>query len=272
MDPRQWASMPSRVHAATDVVLDLLARHDVKGTFFVLGWVAHHHPGLVRTILSAGHEIGCHSYTHRLVYDLTPDQFLEDTKAAVHAIEDACGVTPRAYRAPSFSVTTRSLWALRVLVECGFTHDCSIYPVRHDRYGIPGFECRAQVIQTASGPIMEVPAAVVRLSWDRVAPVGGGAYFRLFPYRYTAAGIRRLNAVEGKPACFYFHPWELDSGQPLLVRGWLSRLRTYAGLGRMRSKLGRLLTEFQFDTVNAIHPWSLDASRGLATGVYTAQG
>ena len=265
--PRQWASLPSRVEASTHRVLHLLARHNVKGTFFVLGWVAHRYPGLVREIASAGHEIGCHSYAHRLVYDLSPSQFLRDTRLAVRAIEDASGLTTHVYRAPSFSVTSSSLWALEALVQCGFTHDCSIYPIRHDRYGIPNFGNDARVVHTSSGPIMEVPAATVRLFGRRLAPVGGGAYFRLLPYRYTAAGIRRLNRLEGKPACLYFHPWELDSEQPRLARGWLSQVRTYVGLAQMESKLRRLLTEFEFTTVSSIHPKPENLVRGLPEAV-----
>lgn len=251
-----WDQLPSRVEASTRRTLDVLARHDARATFFVLGWVAERFPALIRQIAGAGHEIGCHSYAHQLVFDMTPEEFRRDTLRARTAIEDACGLSPRAYRAPSYSITRRSLWALDILSECGFTHDSSIYPIVHDRYGIPGFPRHAHVRQTDSGSILEVPAATVQLSPDRVAPVGGGAYLRLLPYRYTAAGLRRLNLSERQPACVYLHPWELDpEQQPLLARGLVARWRTYAGLAGMRAKLERLLAEFRFDTLAAIHPF-----------------
>ena len=249
-----WAELPSRVERQTDRVLDMLATRNISGTFFILGWVAERHPNLIHRIAAAGHQLGCHSYAHRLVYDLTPLEFKQDTERAVRAIEDAAGVAPRVYRAPSFSITSRSLWALEVLVECGFTHDSSVYPIQHDRYGIPGFGRHAQSLHTSSGSIVEVPAATVRLPGDRIAPVAGGGYLRLLPYRYIAAGIRRINEDEGAPACLYFHPWELDPELPRLASGWTSRVRTFAGLRGMASKVERLLGDFQFATLAALHP------------------
>jgi polysaccharide deacetylase family protein (PEP-CTERM system associated) len=164
-------------------------------------------------------------------------------------------------------ITSESMWALDILAESGFTHDSSIYPISHDRYGIPGFGRHAQTLHTASGPIHEVPIATVRLSNQKIAPVGGGGYLRLLPYRYTAAGIRRINEQEGQPACMYFHPWELDLDQPRLASGLVSRLRTYTGLRGMASKLNRLFTEFQFSTMTSIHPGRLEERiRVLAVG------
>jgi polysaccharide deacetylase family protein (PEP-CTERM system associated) len=250
----QWESLPSRVEEQTRRVLELLSRRDVRATFFVLGWVAERHPGLVREILRGGHEVGCHSYAHRLVYDLTPDAFREDTRRAVAVIQDAGGVTPRAYRAPSYSITARSLWALEILVECGFTRDSSIYPVTHDRYGIPGFERHATMLNTPSGPIYEIPIATVQLPMGGVAPVGGGGYLRLLPYRYTAAGIRRINRDDRQPTVIYFHPWEIDNSQPRLASGIVSRLRTYGGLRGMESKLDRLCSEFRFSSLADVYP------------------
>ena len=254
VDAGQWDTLPSLVNPQTRRVLDMFDLHQVKGTFFVLGWVAQRYPSLVREIAARGHEIGCHSFAHRLVYDLTPAEFREDTRRAVKAIQDACGIAPRAYRAPSYSITERSLWAIEILAECGFTHDSSIYPIVHDRYGIPGFGSHARTLATPSGPVVEVPIATVKLSERTVAPVGGGAYLRLLPYRYTAAGIRRLNHHDQQPACIYFHPWELDATQPRLARGWVSRLRTYGGLPSMLRKLTRLLSDFEFTTLMTVHP------------------
>jgi len=247
----EWTSLPSLVEPETQRVLEIFDRHQVKGTFFVLGWVAERHPALIRDIASRGHEIACHSFFHRLVYDLTPAEFREDTRRAVEAIENACGIRPRAYRAPSYSITEKSLWALEILAECGFTHDSSIYPIQHDRYGIPGFGRHGRVMPTPAGSIVEVPIATVQLSPQNVAPVGGGAYLRLLPYRYTAAGVRRMNSDDHQPACMYFHPWELDPDHPRLAQGWVSRLRTYTGLRSMGRKVERLLADFEFGTLTA---------------------
>jgi polysaccharide deacetylase family protein (PEP-CTERM system associated) len=250
----QWAVLPSRLADQTNLILDLLDRRTVRATFFVLGWVARHHPAIIRQIVSRGHEIGCHSYAHKLVYNLTHQQFRQDTNQAVAAIEDACGVTTRTYRAPSYSITEKSLWALEILVECGFTHDSSIYPISHDRYGIPGFPRHCHKVQTPAGPITEIPIATVELSTGKVAPVGGGAYLRLLPYSYTAAGIRRINHQENEPACIYFHPWELDPHQPRMARGFIPQLRTYAGLKSMAGKIDHLLRDFSFSSICAVYP------------------
>ncbi len=254
VDMHRWASLPPRVEDATKRVLDVFAEHGAAGTFFVLGWVARRHPRLVREIAAAGHEIGSHGYAHRLVYELTPAQFREDTALAQQAIADACGIAPRVYRATSFSITARSFWAFEILAESGFTHDSSIYPVLHDRYGAPRFDRHATLVRTPSGTICEVPIATARIGRGRVAPVGGGAYLRLLPYRYVAAGVRRINEVEGRPACLYFHPWELDPGQPRFRCGWISQLRMYGRIGKMESKVRRLLTEFRFSRLTDVHP------------------
>ena len=264
LDSSQWDDLPSRVCQQTFRALDLLERHQVKATFFILGWVAERQPEIVQAIARAGHQIGCHSYAHQLVYDLSPAEFRRDTVRAVRAIEDACSVSPIVYRAPSYSITRRSWWALEILAECGFAQDSSIYPISHDRYGIPGFGRHAQLIETPSGPIQEVPVATVRLAGGRIAPIGGGAYLRLLPYRYTAAGIRRVNAEEGQPACIYFHPWELDRGQPRLADGLISRFRTYRGMAGLTRKLERLLSEFQFTSLGDLYPQP--AKLGSAAG------
>ena len=251
----QWPSMPSRVEMQTDQTLELLAKHSVSATFFVLGWVAERHPWLVQRIAAAGHEIGCHSYAHQLVYSMTPSEFRRDTQRALAAIADAVGEVPRAYRAPSYSITRQCPWALEILVDCGVQCDSSIYPIAHDRYGIPDFQRHAQSVRTPSGVILEVPIATAILANGSKAPVGGGAYLRMLPYRYTAAGIRRINQTEQQPACIYFHPWEIDPEQPKLAAGFLSRVRTYTGLRGMERKLDRLLTDFQFSTIASVYPY-----------------
>jgi polysaccharide deacetylase family protein (PEP-CTERM system associated) len=262
--PFDWPVFPSRIDRQVSEILEIFACHDVKATFFVLGWIAEHHPSVVRSISSAGHEIGCHSYAHRLVYDLTPAEFAADTQKAVRAIEDACGVTPLLYRAPSYSITSRSLWALDILAENGFTHDSSIYPISHDRYGIPGFSRQGQVVYTASGPIFEVPIATVKFSAKRMSPVGGGGYLRLLPYCYTAAGIRRINETDRMPACIYFHPWEIDPKQPRLTSNWISRLRTHGGLSGMKSKVERLLRDFRFAPMTTVYPGVADPQTAIS--------
>jgi len=249
-----WSRLAPRIDVGTNTLLDLLEKRRTKATFFVLGWLASKQPALVRRIADAGHEIGCHSYKHQLVWDLKPGEFRADTLHAIRSIEDACGVTPKLYRAPSYSIVSRSIWAVDILAELGFTHDSSIFPIQHDRYGIPGSPRHPYTIMTPSGPILEVPIATVQLSPNRVTPVGGGGYLRLLPYRYTAAGIRKINNVEGQPACIYTHPWELDPEQPRLTRGLISRLRTYSGLGTMGRKLERLFEDFEFSTMSAVHP------------------
>ena len=249
----RWSTLPSRVEDQLSRILELLEVRRTKATFFVLGWVAERNPAAIRKIVAAGHEIGCHSYSHQLVYSLTPQEFRIDTRRALTAIEDACGVTPRLYRAPSYSITEESMWALEILVEEGFLGDSSIYPIAHDRYGIPGSPRFAHVIRTRAGPICEFPIATVRISGERVAPIGGGGYLRLLPYRYTSAGIRRLNRDENQPACMYFHPWEIDPDQPRLASGLIARMRTYTGVNGMVRKLDRLLTEFQFSSLSNVH-------------------
>lgn len=261
--PNSWTELPSRVEGQVIRILELLEEKNTKATFFMLGWVAEHHPSVARHIVAAGHEIACHSYAHELVYRLTPEQFRADTRRAVAAIQDACGVSPRAYRAPSYSVVSKSLWALDILVEEGFTQDSSIYPINHDRYGIPGFQRHAHILDTGSGPIQEIPIATARVSKDQLAPVGGGAYLRLLPYRYTAAGIRKVNTEELERACVYFHPWEIDPEQPRLARGAISRLRTYTGLRGMFEKLSRLVTDFKFTTLSAAYGFQGAACRTI---------
>jgi polysaccharide deacetylase family protein (PEP-CTERM system associated) len=252
---KQWDVLPSRIEHQLWNTLQILDRNNVSATFLVLGWIAERYPKLVRAIASAGHEIGCHSYAHQLVYDLSPGEFRSDTLRAVHTIQDACGVTPRIYRAPSYSITRKSLWALEILAECGFTHDSSIFPITHDRYGIPGSDRRAHLVKTPSGPIFEVPVATVALADENVLPLGGGGYLRLLPYRYFSAGIRRANQRENLPACIYFHPWEIDPDQERLPLDLISRLRTYTGLSGMQKKIERLLDEFSFSTISAVYPY-----------------
>jgi polysaccharide deacetylase family protein (PEP-CTERM system associated) len=248
-----WSKLPSRVEDQTRKLLDLLAARRTRVTFFILGWVAERHPRLLRAIVDAGHEIGCHSYAHELVYRMTPEQFRLDTIRALSVIGDATGSAPTLYRAPSYSIRRDSFWALEILVECGIQFDSSIYPISHDRYGIPGSERHCYVIDTPVGPITEIPIATAKLSSGGVVPIGGGGYLRLLPYRYTSAGIRQVNLSERRPVCIYLHPWEIDPDQPRLATGRIARVRTYMGLKHMFGKLERLLTDFSFSTISEVY-------------------
>jgi polysaccharide deacetylase family protein (PEP-CTERM system associated) len=244
----QWGGFESRVVANTERLLSIFAEADVTATFFVLGWVADRYPDLARRIAHAGHEIASHGYNHELVYDLTPEQFREDIRRAKALLESQTGHLVRGYRAPSYSITVKSLWALDVLLEEGYQYDASIFPVHHDRYGIPDAKRHAHVLERAGGRLAEVPPATVRMGSMNL-PVAGGGYFRLLPYRWTAWGLRRLNQAERRPAVFYLHPWEIDPMQPRLPAKGLSRFRHYHNLHRTERRLRRLLAEFVFGPI-----------------------
>ncbi len=244
----QWGEFESRVGRNTDLLLELFDRHGVRATFFVLGWVAERQPALVRRLAAAGHELACHSHGHRLVYDMTPREFREDVRRARAVIEDVSGVPVRGYRAPSFSITRASLWALDILIDEGFLYDASVFPIHHDRYGIPDAPRHVHRIRRAGGAIWEVPGSTVRLGPLNL-PVSGGGYFRILPYAWTRWGIARSNAREGRPVVFYLHPWELDPEQPRLEASALSRFRHYTGLRHTRARLSRLLSGFRFAPV-----------------------
>ena len=248
VSPADWPRFESRVCRNTDRLLDLLGQADVTATFFVLGWVAERFPDLVRRIQAAGHELASHSYDHGLVYDKNPETVAADLRRAKQAIGDATGVAVTGYRAPSYSVVDRSLWALDVLVAEGYAWDSSIYPIRHDRYGIPSWPRHVHHVQRPGGGLWELPGSTVR-HFGTNMPMGGGGYFRLLPYGWTSAGIRRLNEREGHPAIFYLHPWEVDPDQPRLNASALSRFRHYRNLAQTESRLQRLLKEFRFGTV-----------------------
>ena len=250
--PERWPSFESRVEASTSRILDICSEAGVRGTFFVLGWVADRFPALVRRIADNGHEVASHSYWHRLVYDLTPETFRDDLRRARTAIEQAAGVRVRGFRAPSYSITERSLWALDVLQDEGYDYDASIFPILHDVYGIPDAPRHAH----RRGRLLEVPGTTAIIGRTRI-PVGGG-YFRLFPYGVTRWAVARVNRAEGRPAVFYLHPWEIDPEQPRLEAPWKSTLRHYNSLGRTELRLRRLLSDFRWDTVARV---MLDGTR-----------
>lgn len=248
-----WDDFPSRVVANTHRLLRLLDRHQVQGTFFVLGWVAHRHPELVRSIGAAGHELASHGYWHRLVYSQTPDEFRRDLRDSREAIATAAGVVVTMYRAPSFSITAQSLWALDVLLEEGFTVDASVFPIRHDRYGLPNAARTLHRMPTPAGnAIWEFPASTARLAGMNL-PVAGGGYFRLYPWNITRRLLGRINDTEQQPFMFYTHPWEIDPDQPRIAGpGLRSRFRHYVNLAGTAGKLERLLDAFPFTTLGAV--------------------
>ncbi len=248
-----WETFPSRVVANTSRMLRLFDDHQVKATFFVLGWVAEKFPSLVRAIADGGHELASHGYAHRLVYEQTPDAFRDDLRRSKRVIEDLSGRRVHGYRAPSYSITKQSLWALDVLVEEGFSYDASIFPIRHDRYGIPDAPRHVHALERAAGNLTEVPPSTVRIGSMNL-PVAGGGYFRLLPYGWTRWGIARINARERKPAIFYLHPWEIDPDQPRLEAGAVSRFRHYRNLDKTEGRLRRLLGDFRFGRLTDVVP------------------
>jgi polysaccharide deacetylase family protein (PEP-CTERM system associated) len=246
-----WDRMESRVVANTERLLSLFAETSIQATFFVLGWVAERHPDLVRRIASNGHEIASHGYAHRLVYDLTPAMFREDIRRSKYLLEEAAGRQVEGYRAPSYSLTPRSLWALDILIDEGFRYDASIFPIHHDRYGIPVSARHAYSLQRAGGEIVEAPASTVQ--WGPFNfPVAGGGYFRILPYAWTRWGIERINRLEQRAAIFYIHPWEIDPAQPRLSGSLLSRFRHYRNLDQTESRLRRLMADFSFATMKSV--------------------
>ena len=246
-----WDRMERRYEANTRRILDLFEVAGVRATFFVLGWVAERSPGLARQIAEAGHEVACHGYSHQLIYRQTPAQFEAETRLSKRILEDATGGAVTGYRAASYSITRDSLWALDVLLEAGFEYDSSVFPVRHDRYGIPGAPTAPAVVATPrGGTIVEFPLSVARWGGLNV-PVAGGGYFRLFPYAVTRAGLRQLER-RSQPAVFYLHPWEVDPDQPRIDAGWLSRFRHYNNLDQFEPRLRRLLDDFAFSTMREV--------------------
>ena len=241
----QWAEMESRVRANTERLLGIFDDYEVKSTFFVLGWVCERHPQLVRDIAARGHEVASHGYAHRLVYDQTQAAFRDDVRRSKALLEDAAGRPVSGYRAPSYSITPRSLWALDVLIEEGYRYDSSIFPIHHDRYGIPVSDRLPYRIDRPAGSLIEVPGSTTQLGPLNL-PVAGGGYFRILPYWWTRWGIDRVNRRERRPAVFYLHPWEIDPEQPRLAAGRLGAFRHYRNLNETESRLRQLLSEFRF--------------------------
>lgn len=249
IDKADWPGLQSRVEANTGAVLDLFAETGAKATFFTLGWVAERAPRLMQRIVAAGHEIASHGVDHQRVFTMTAAQFRADLRRARAALEDASGVAVTGYRAPSFSIDTRTPWAHQVLAEEGYAYSSSVAPVRHDHYGWPDAP-RFAFRPVAGADLVELPVTVARIGNRHLAT--GGGFFRLFPSALTNWAVRQVNAEE-RPAIFYFHPWEVDPGQPRVANAPLkSKLRHYSRLGAMADKLRHLVAGHAWGRIDAI--------------------
>ena len=244
------AVVESRVERNTARVLELLAERGTRATFFVLGWIAERHPELVRAIVREGHELASHGYAHEVVTAQTPETFRNDVRTAKRVLEDIAGEPVLGYRAPSFTITARTLWALPILREEGYLYDSSIVPIRHDRYGLPGADPAPHPLSTPAGVLWEIPPTTVELGRVRL-PVGGGGYLRLYPFAMFRWLLRRA-ARTGHPLVVYFHPWELDPEQPRMAGNLLSTFRQYTNLSKTAGRVRRLLEDFAFGPVREV--------------------
>ncbi len=251
IDPNEWPNLECRVEANMERILAMLAETDTKSTFFVLGWIAERYPNIVRKIVDGGHELASHGYNHQRVSNLTPQAFQEDISKTKALLEELGCVTVLGYRAPSYSIGEQNLWALDVLREVGYRYSSSIYPIAHDHYGMPSAS-RFTFSPIESSPFLEIPITTASFLGKRW-PAGGGGYFRLFPYAFSKWMLNRVNTDDQQPGIFYFHPWEIDPGQPRQKQiGVKTRFRHYVNLNKMEAKLKRLLRDFQWDRVDRI--------------------
>jgi len=250
IDKRNWENMESRIQQNLEKVLSILDEYQVKATFFALGWIAEHHPILIRTIVNEGHEVASHGYNHTMINYQSKESFKEDIVKTKKILEDITGIKIKGYRAPTFSINNSSLWALNIIFEHGHIYDSSIFPIRHDRYGIPHAKRFPHTIQlNGNGNIREFPPSTIRiLDWN--FPIAGGGYLRLFPIKFIEWGIKRLNQVENQPAVLYLHPWEFDPAQPRIPVSWLYKFRHYVNLDTTEIKLRHLIKNFRFITLN----------------------
>lgn len=256
----EWDTRECRVERNIDRILEMLAQHDTKATFFTLGWVAERYPGMVGRIVAGGHELASHGHSHRRASVQSPDDFFSDISRAKSILEDCGGVPVRGYRAPSFSIGAGNPWALECIQRAGYDYSSSIYPIRHDHYGwtaAPRFP-----FNPVPG-LVEIPISTVRLM-NRNWPAGGGGYFRLLPYGVSRWALRRINRADQRPVIFYFHPWEIDPGQPRVSSASLkARFRHYVNLDQTERRLHRLLNDFQWSRVDTIFlPTETDTRRG----------
>ncbi len=247
----QWDSLECRVEKNTEKLLSLFESKNVKATFFTLGWVAERFPQIVKKIASAGHEVASHGYSHQLIYNQSPAVFKEETHKSKVILEDITQQEVIGYRAASYSITERSKWALDILCDLGFKYDSSIFPVKHDLYGIPGSPRWPYNLETdKKNTIVEFPISTFNIANYKL-PIAGGGYFRLFPYWFTKLGLGSINK-ENEPFVFYLHPWEVDPSQPKVQASWFSMFRHYNNLEKCYSRLEQLLSDFSFTTVEDV--------------------
>ena len=247
----QWDHLPCRVERNMERILALLDDRQVKATFFTLGWIAKRYPRIVRAIVDNGHELASHGYLHLRASDQNPDEFREDVTHSKHLLEDLGGQPVIGYRAPSFSIGSNNLWALDTLLEAGYRYSSSIYPIKHDHYGMPDAP-RFKFHPHGQGGLVELPATTVNL-FGRNLPAGGGGYFRLLPYNLSRWLMRRVNHADGQPCIFYFHPWEIDPEQPRQTNiGARTRFRHYVNLSRTESRIRALLRDFHWGRMDHI--------------------
>ncbi len=244
-----WDGRECRVERNVERILDMLARHDTRATFFTLGWIAERYPQLVRRVVDEGHELASHGYGHERASDLTRDAFVQDIARAKKTLEDTAGVPVIGYRAPSFSIDSRNLWAFDCLAQTGHRYSSSVYPIRHDHYGMPD---APRFKHSVGGDLLEIPITTLRLL-GRNLPSSGGGYFRLLPYGLSRWMIGKVNRDDGEAAVFYFHPWEIDSAQPR-VQGidLKTRFRHYVNLDRVAGRLESLLADFRWGRMDQI--------------------
>jgi polysaccharide deacetylase family protein (PEP-CTERM system associated) len=256
--PSSWDRFECRAERNTLALLDLLDRHRTTATFFVLGWIAERFPGLVREIHGRGHEVASHGRDHQTLDCLNAESFRSEVREQKVLLEDLIQASILGYRAPSFSVTRRTTWALQVLLDEGYRYDSSIFPVHHDRYGIPDAPRFPHEVVLNGGVLREFPPSTVRVWGLPSLPIGGGGYLRIYPLWLTRWGLRRLNRVERQPAMVYLHPWEVDPDQPRIRASRLSRWRHYSNLDTTAHRIGRLLSEFRFAPVRTVLGLSAD--------------
>ena len=249
--PDDWESYPLRVENNTLRLLDLFDTYQLKATFFVLGWVAERKRELIKKIAERGHEVASHGYSHQLIYNQTQEVFFEETRRSKDVLEDIIQKPVLGYRAASYSITEKSRWALDILAEMGFQYDSSIFPVHHDRYGIPDSPEYPYRLQTSNGyQLLEFPLSTAKIFNYRL-PIAGGGYFRLYPYWLSKSGLRQINR-QNRPFIFYLHPWEIDPGQPRISASRFSRFRHYNNLEKCEDRLKALLSQFKFGTVTDV--------------------
>ena len=250
----EWNTRECRVERNINCILEMLARHEIKATFFTLGWIAERFPQVVRQIVHEGHELASHGYGHARASDQTEEAFFADISQAKIILEDLTSIAVNGYRAPSFSIGTRNLWAFDCLARAGYRYSSSIYPIRHDHYGMPESPRFAYEVRPG---LMEIPITTLRML-NRNLPSSGGGYFRLLPYALSHWMLNRLNEQERKSGIFYFHPWEIDTGQPRIAGiSGKTRFRHYVNIGRMESRLNKLLSDFKWGRMDHVFSYEL---------------